>query len=204
VQLAATSTDAADNAVGFSWTSSDTAIAEVDQDGLVVAVDVGTVTITATGNASAATGSTTVTVYREGDGAAAWLGLFALLFLFSNADGHGGNNGGPCFIATAAYGTPLAGEIDTLRALRDTWLFDSALGSASVDMYYRFSPAIADVISGSPLLTLAVRILLIPVLLVAKLILLLSPTAAVLLAAIGAAAIVARRFASQRTERPRG
>src|SRR5213079_2020441 len=38
--------------------------------------------------------------------------------------GEGGHHhhGGACFIATAAYGTPLDGQIDTLRSVRDRFM----------------------------------------------------------------------------------
>ncbi len=52
-----------------------------------------------------------------------------------------------CFIATAAYGTSSAPEIDTLRAFRDEVLLESTLGSQLVDWYYQTSPPVADFIS---------------------------------------------------------
>ncbi len=70
---------------------------------------------------------------------------------------------GPCFIATAAYGSPLAGEIDTLRDWRDTCLLRSAAGAALVDTYYRLSPPLADAVARHPALAASVRVLLTPV-----------------------------------------
>ena len=70
---------------------------------------------------------------------------------------------GPCFIATAAYGTPLAGEIDTLRAWRDRRLLDSAAGTAFVDVYYRLSPPLAEWVARHPALAALARIVLAPV-----------------------------------------
>ncbi len=79
-----------------------------------------------------------------------------------------GEGGSPCFIATAAYGTPLAGEIDVLREVRDTYLLDNALGSAFVDSYYHVSPYIADAVASSPVLAAVVRGILVPVIFIGK------------------------------------
>jgi hypothetical protein len=68
---------------------------------------------------------------------------------------------GGCFIATAAYGSPTAGQIDVLREFRDGVLLESGAGSQFVDLYYRLSPSIADFISGNGFLRTAVRELLV-------------------------------------------
>ncbi len=69
-----------------------------------------------------------------------------------------------CFIATAAYGTSTAGEIDTLRAFRDEVLLQNSLGSQSVAFYYEVSPPVADFISEhEPLRTLVREFLVDPV-----------------------------------------
>jgi hypothetical protein len=52
-----------------------------------------------------------------------------------------------CFIATAAYGTGSAEEIDVLRKFRDEYLMESFAGELLVKTYYRVSPPIAEVIS---------------------------------------------------------
>jgi len=67
----------------------------------------------------------------------------------------------PCFIATAAYGTPTAAQIDVLREFRDVVLLESTAGSQFVDLYYRFSPPIADFIAGNDILRTLVRELLV-------------------------------------------
>jgi len=66
-----------------------------------------------------------------------------------------------CFIATAAYGTPTAEQIDVLREFRDVVLLESTTGSQFVALYYQLSPPIADFISGSSFLRTLVRELLV-------------------------------------------
>jgi len=63
----------------------------------------------------------------------------------------------PCFIATAAYGTDSAVEIDILREFRDTVLMPNTLGAGFVSLYYRTSPPIAEFISRHEALRTVVR-----------------------------------------------
>jgi hypothetical protein len=69
---------------------------------------------------------------------------------------------GYCFIATAAYGTPLAGEIQILRQFRDEYLLTNPPGRAFVDFYYKVSPPIAEFITEHPSLKPIVRAGLVP------------------------------------------
>lgn len=62
-----------------------------------------------------------------------------------------------CFIATAAYGTPTAKEIDILRDFRDAVLMENSLGKGLVEFYYAVSPPLADIISEHELLRTFVR-----------------------------------------------
>jgi len=67
-----------------------------------------------------------------------------------------------CFIATAAYGTPMADEIQTLRDFTDEYLLTNPLGQALVDIYYKLSPPIAEFITEHPFLKPIVRAGLVP------------------------------------------
>jgi hypothetical protein len=66
-----------------------------------------------------------------------------------------------CFIATAAYGSPTAEQLDVVREFRDTVLLESTLGSQFVSLYYQTSPPIADFIAGNEILRTLVRELLV-------------------------------------------
>jgi len=66
--------------------------------------------------------------------------------------------GGFCFIATAAYGTDTAKELDILREFRDTVLLPNSLGAKLVSFYYRASPPVANFISQHESLRAAVRV----------------------------------------------
>jgi len=66
-----------------------------------------------------------------------------------------------CFIATAAYGTPSAEQIDVLREFRDMVLLESTVGSQLVALYYQLSPPVAEFIAGNELLRTMVRELLV-------------------------------------------
>jgi hypothetical protein len=63
-----------------------------------------------------------------------------------------------CFIATAAYGTPMAEEIQILRGFRDEYLLTNPLGQAFVDLYYSVSSPIADFITEHPSLKPIMRV----------------------------------------------
>ena len=64
----------------------------------------------------------------------------------------------PCFVATAAYGTDTAKEIDILRRCRDEVLLSNRLGAELVSLYYQVSPPIASFVSRHEVLRTAVRV----------------------------------------------
>lgn len=54
-----------------------------------------------------------------------------------------------CFVATAAFGSPLQAEVGALRRFRDRVLRSTVLGELFVEAYYTFGPAFAAVIAPS-------------------------------------------------------
>ena len=75
----------------------------------------------------------------------------------------GSNNRFGCFIAPAAYGSPLASQVRILRDLRDRVLIKSTAGRYLVGLYYTCSPPIADYIGAREYLRAVVRWCLLPV-----------------------------------------
>jgi len=76
--------------------------------------------------------------------------------------GPGGRPKGGCFITTAAYGTPMAPQIQILRDFRDQYLLTNPAGEALVELYYKTSPPIANFITEHPALKPVVRAALVP------------------------------------------
>jgi hypothetical protein len=77
----------------------------------------------------------------------------------------GGSNsggGGGCFIATAAYGSPLAEEVYILREFRDRYLLTNLPGRAFVSFYYACSPLVVNLISKHDSLKILTRVILYP------------------------------------------
>ncbi|MGE0790789.1 MAG: CFI-box-CTERM domain-containing protein [Sandaracinaceae bacterium] len=68
----------------------------------------------------------------------------------------------PCFVATAAYGTPFAEDIRVLRRFRDRHLATNAPGRALVALYETVGPHLADAIREHPTARRAVRAILAP------------------------------------------
>jgi squalene/oxidosqualene cyclase-like protein len=68
-----------------------------------------------------------------------------------------------CYIATAALGTDMTRKTEVLREFRDAYLVTNRPGRSFVEAYYKYSPPVADYISGRGWLKAAVRALLLPV-----------------------------------------
>ncbi|GAB4206271.1 MAG: hypothetical protein OHK0013_22770 [Sandaracinaceae bacterium] len=74
----------------------------------------------------------------------------------------------PCFVATAAYGTPMADEIGVLRRFRDRHLLPNPMGAALVEAYYAVGPDLASFVAGDEDRRAAVRSLLAPIVALAR------------------------------------
>ena len=76
------------------------------------------------------------------------------------------SKGGGCLIATATYGSEMAAEVQQLRELRDNQLLNTESGTAFMstfnDVYYSFSPIIADYERENPLFKEAVKLAITP------------------------------------------
>jgi len=75
-------------------------------------------------------------------------------------------NGGGCLIATATYGSELAPQVQQLRELRDNQLLQTESGKQFMGMfnnvYYSFSPVIADMEREHPMFKEAVKLTITP------------------------------------------
>jgi subtilisin family serine protease len=83
------------------------------------------------------------------------------VFTSSSVSSDGGGGSG-CFIATAAYGSYASPYVRILRNMRDRFLVTNAVGKAMVQLYYTYSPPLADVIANHHNLKIFVRISLLP------------------------------------------
>ena len=84
----------------------------------------------------------------------------------SSTENKSQDNAGGCLIATAAFGSELAPQVQQLRELRDNQLLQTESGklfmSSFNDLYYSFSPTIADYERENPLFKEAVKIMITP------------------------------------------
>ena len=78
------------------------------------------------------------------------------------------SEGGGCLIATAAYGSEMAPQVQFLREIRDGKVMTTQSGTAFMtgfnQFYYSFSPAVADYERENPAFKEAVKVTLTPLL----------------------------------------
>ena len=82
---------------------------------------------------------------------------------FTSTTSTADDGGGGCFIATAAYGSPIELQVNILRDFRDRFLLFNAVGKGFVRLYNTYSPSIADCIAKHDSLRAVVRISLLPI-----------------------------------------
>ena len=73
------------------------------------------------------------------------------------------SKGGKCFIATAAYGSEWANEVEYLRRFRDNRLSITKSGRRFISLYNRIGPIAAQHIENRGKIRAFVRVLLSPV-----------------------------------------
>jgi serine protease len=117
-----------------------------------------TAAITTSDISTAGTAAVTVVNPTPGGGSAQ-----AASFTVAAPGSGGGGGGGGCFIATAAFGSPLENHVRILRDFRDHYLLNNAAGRALIRLYYQISPPIADKIAQNERLRLLTRWGLMPV-----------------------------------------
>jgi len=108
------------------------------------------------GDASGTTNPITITMDSDKS-------ITASFTAVSTGDGDGDGKKGGCFIATAAYDSPLHPHVKILRDFRDKYLMPDKLGRVLVNLYYKYSPFVADLIAKHKILKIAVRFSLLPV-----------------------------------------
>jgi YVTN family beta-propeller protein len=91
-----------------------------------------------------------------------------------------GNDDSGCFIATAAYGSLMEPRVRILRAFRDRFLTKNAAGKGFLNLYYRYSPPIANFIKQHDSIRFMVRWSLLPLIGVSWLYLFIGPISATL------------------------
>ena len=83
-----------------------------------------------------------------------------------NQESSSEQEGGGCLIATATYGSEMSQQVQQLRELRDNQLLQTESGSAFMstfnDVYYSFSPMIADYERENPYFKEAVKLAITP------------------------------------------
>ena len=151
---------------GFEW-SSVSPYAVIDSNGFLTASDAVTSTITASlGNlvsTASVSGNNPLTMTP---GASRNCETSNLVNKTNggtiNSNNNRSSNDKRCFIATAAFGSPLHPYVNILREFRDRYLLTNYPGRYFVSTYYYYSPSIAKTVEEYTILKSVVKISLIP------------------------------------------
>ena len=85
-----------------------------------------------------------------------------------SSENESSEEGGGCLIATAAYGSEMSPQVQMLREIRDNQLMNTEAGKSFMsgfnEMYYSFSPTIADMERENPMFKEVVKVGLTPML----------------------------------------
>jgi len=85
-----------------------------------------------------------------------------------SSENESSEEGGGCLIATAAYGSEMSPQVQLLREIRDNQLMNTEAGTSFMsgfnEMYYSFSPTIADMERENPMFKEVVKLGLTPML----------------------------------------
>jgi uncharacterized delta-60 repeat protein len=101
--------------------------------------------------------------------------IIAHFVAINPGDGDDTGKKGGCFIATAAYSSPLHSHVSILRDFRDRYLVPSKIGRKIVNLYYKYSPFLANFVEKHKALKVMVQINLLPIIAISYLILHLGP-----------------------------
>ncbi|MBI5192642.1 MAG: hypothetical protein HZA08_04260 [Nitrospirae bacterium] len=149
---------------GFVW-SSDSPYAVINSNGFLAASDAVTSTITASlGNlipTASLTASNPVTMNPGTERICDATNLSNSTSVISNKVSTNKSDK-RCFIATAAFGSPLHPYVNILREFRDRYLLTNFPGRYFVSTYYYYSPYLAKTIEKNTTLKSIVKISLIP------------------------------------------
>lgn len=134
---------------GILWDSDFPLLVSIDDNGLATALNAVTAAITASLTGPSATATLT------SSSPAAMAPGAPRNCTIKTSDGR-------CFIATAAFGSPLHPYVEILREFRDRYLLTTYIGKKVVSLYYLYSPPMAEKLTRHALLRAIVKLYLIP------------------------------------------